>query len=211
MSVKLENNAATKAEFPSKGFVVGKNIVAVIYYLILIIALCSVVGFVKTAVFDRSIEEFYPGLLFWAQASLGYGIFALVLAQARSIVNSAFEQETPFCAGQGRRLRFVALLFLLLAILGAVFSYACAAVEGSMIAAPSFNACLGGFPGYDDWALAFAQSAIDPSTLSDATTKAQPCGVSIDATSLVIACFAWLLSYVFDQGQHLQEEQDATL
>lgn len=211
MSVKLENDATTKGEFPGKGFVVGKGIVTFIYYLVLVVALCSVVALVKTVVFDRSAAEFYPNLFSWVQTTVGYGIFALVLAQIRSIVSAAFELETPFCAGQGKRLRFVAFLFLLLAILGAIFSYACTAVEGSMAAAPSLNGCLGGFPSYDDWALAFAQSAIDPSTLSDATTEAQSCGISIDTTSLVIACFAWLLSYVFDQGQHLQEEQDATL
>lgn len=211
MSVKLENSRTTRGEFPGRGFAVGKGIVSFLYYFALLVAMLSIVALVKTAIFDRSSEEFYPSLLFWVQLALGYGIFSLVLAQARAIVAAAFELETPFCAGQGRRLRFVALLFLLLAILGAVFSYACSAIEGEMVAIPALDACMGGFPNYDDWVQAFAQRVIDPFLLVDATKNAQPLGVSIDTTSLVIACFAWLLSYVFDQGQHLQEEQDATL
>ncbi len=211
MSVKLENDVTTKGEFPGKGFVVGKGIVTFVYYFVLIVALCSVVALAKTVVFDRSTAEFYPNLLSWVQTTVGYGIFALVLSQIRSIVSAAFELETPFCAGQGRRLRFVALLFLLLAILGAIFSYACTAVEGTVDAIPSLNACLGGFPSYDDWTLAFAQNSINALSLSKDAIEVQSCGVSIDTTSLVIAGFAWLLSYVFDQGQHLQEEQDATL
>lgn len=210
MSVTLEKPRLQEQAFPTKGFDIGKKVVTALYYLALVIALCSVVGLVKVALFDRENPDFGSSLLFWIQTAAGYGIYSLVLYQARTIVESSFEFKTPFCNGQGRRLKIVAISFLLLALFGAVFSYACAAVADSLDAIPAFSACLGGFPTYDDWAVAFGQNVAGVHGI-DAVVASDEFNVSIDTTSLVIAVFAWMLSCVFDLGERLQQEQDETI
>ena len=158
---------------------------------------------------DSSINAYgaYAPLIL-AQDMISCIVIAIVSYECYHIVDSCQNEGRFFFARQGRRIRIIATAFLLLFLLQVTATIVyCMTVSGaSFTLVPSGDPF--GFPTSQMWMLVDSSYADSDFTSIGADTALNR---DINIMPLVFAVIAWCLSYVFDYGYKIQEEQDQTL
>lgn len=136
----------------------------------------------------------------FAQWTIEMALVAVFLVNLRLLVAEIDDQESGgvFGRSQGKRLRRMALAILTLSIAGFAFSFAAGFILEGGLPVLNVGAPLSGFPSHDDWTYALEGTYYPPNLQL----------VTIDASTLLFAGVLWALSYVFDYGAWLQEENE---
>lgn len=206
MSVKI-SSVENSNEVKPRGLKVAKAVAAFGYCL----SVALLIGCFLSAIaitFDSKANVIGPyAPLFLAQDTLGSLVIAIVMYQCYRIIDIYQTKGLFFSRNQGVRIRVIAFSFLFIFLFQVVSTMMyCHAVGANF--AISLNGDPFGFPSRLMWQLAGMQYS-DSDLVSIGTDVAF--NRDINLMPLAFSMIAWCLSYVFDNGRQMQQDQDQTL
>ena len=147
-----------------------------------------------------SLEEVVAGILIFLQWCIIFAIFASIFHQAKGIFEAMVPRASfPFHV-VAHRLRLIAMLWLVLVLVGLLFSILAAIIANGSFPAINVDLMPHSFPSPQTWYATFEQP--DISSISHV--------VSIDLASASIGVLLWCLSYPLEFGGEIQEENELT-
>ena len=147
-----------------------------------------------------SLGEVAAGILIFLQWGIIFAIFASIFHQAKGIFEAMVPRASfPFHV-VAHRLRLIAMLWLVLVLVGLLFSILAAIIANGSFPAINVDLMPHSFPSPQAWHAAFGQP--DISSISHV--------VSIDLASASIGVLLWCLSYPLEFGGEIQEENELT-
>lgn len=147
-----------------------------------------------------SLGEVAAGILIFLQWCIIFAIFASIFHQAKGIFEvMAPRASFPFHV-VAHRLRLIAMLWLVLVLVGLLFSILAAIIANGSFPAINVDLMPHSFPSPQTWYATFEQP--DISSISHV--------VSIDLASASIGVLLWCLSYPLEFGGEIQEENELT-
>lgn len=163
-------------------------------------AIGSAVSLVAIAWQLVSLGEVAAGILIFLQWGIIFAIFASIFHQAKGIFEAMVPRASfPFHV-VAHRLRLIAMLWLVLVLVGLLFSILAAIIANGSFPAINVDLMPHSFPSPQAWHAAFGQP--DISSISHV--------VSIDLASASIGVLLWCLSYPLEFGGEIQEENELT-
>lgn len=147
-----------------------------------------------------SLGEIAAGILIFLQWGIIFAIFASIFHQAKGIFEAMVPRSSfPFHV-VAHKLRLIAMLWLVLVLVGLLFSILAAIIANGSFPAINVDLMPHSFPSPQAWYAAFGQP--DISSISHV--------VSIDLASASIGVLLWCLSYPLEFGGEIQEENELT-
>ncbi|MDO4854389.1 MAG: hypothetical protein Q4A43_03095 [Coriobacteriia bacterium] len=206
MSVRISGVEASNKVKP-RGLKAAKAIAAFGYCFSVALLIGCVLSTVAINIDSKAnvLGPYAPLLL--AQDTLGALVVAIVMYQCYRVIDIYQAEGLFFSSNQGFRIRVIAICFLLIFLfqVGSTVAY-CHAVGGNI--GIGLNGDPFGFPSRLMWQLVGTQYS-DSDLVSIGTDVAF--NRDINLMPLAFSMIAWCLSYVFDSGQQMQQDQDQTL
>ena len=140
------------------------------------------------------------GSLIFLQWCIIFAIFAVIFHQAKEIFEIVSPGPSFPFQKVAHNLRVISALWLVLVLIGLVFSILAAIIANGSFPAINVDLMPHGFPLPQTWYAAFEQPGI--SSVSHV--------VSIDLASAAIGALLWCLSYPLEFGGDIQEENELT-
>ena len=171
-----------------------------VHILELFSTIASVVCLLAIAWQLVSLGEVAAGILIFLQWCIIFATFASIFHQAKGIFEAMGPRASfPFHV-VAHRLRLIAMLWLVLVLVGLLFSILTAIIANGSFPAINVDLMPHSFPSPQTWYAAFGQP--DISSISHV--------VSIDLASASIGVLLWCLSYPLEFGGEIQEENELT-
>lgn len=161
----------------------------------------------------EEIDQWRSVAVVYIQTSVSLFFLAAVFYQAAHIFTDSIEQENLFLPSHTKRLRTMAMLLVITALLAFASSAAVYVIATGNFPFPGVTFGDWGFSSLDDWALALGENK--PLEWTDENgvvySRTTMHGPSLDLAVIAIASMIWGFSYLFDYGAVLQDDADHTL